>query len=79
MSEESQEIPKEDILQTARRIISLGPICDSCLGRQFAMLSTGLTNAERGRALKTVLSMQASASEDRSLQEELAPSCRSRG
>lgn len=37
------------------------------------MLSTGLTNAERGRAIKTVLSMQAAASGDRALQEALAP------
>jgi len=51
MSEEHQERPKESILETARRIIGLGPICDSCLGRQFAMLSTGLTNAERGRSI----------------------------
>ncbi|MCX6668524.1 MAG: tRNA pseudouridine(54/55) synthase Pus10 [Methanothrix sp.] len=77
MSEENQKNPKEDILQTARRIIALGPICDSCLGRQFAMLSTGLTNAERGRSIKTVLAMQASAVDDRALLEELAPSFRS--
>jgi len=77
MSEENQKNPKEDILQTARRIIALGPICDSCIGRQFAMLSTGLTNAERGRSIKTVLAMQASAVDDRALLEELAPSFRS--
>ncbi len=70
----SEENSKEDILETARRIIGLSPICDSCLGRQFAMLSTGLTNVERGRSLKTVLAMRASASEDRALLEELAPS-----
>jgi tRNA pseudouridine synthase 10 len=76
MSEELQENPKEDILQTAQRIIALGPICDSCLGRQFALLSTGLTNAERGRSIKIVLAMQASAVEDKALQEELALSFR---
>ncbi|NLA42040.1 MAG: tRNA pseudouridine(54/55) synthase Pus10, partial [Smithella sp.] len=63
MSDKIPENPKYDILETARRIVRLGPICDSCLGRQFAMLSTGLTNAERGRSLKTVLAMQASAQE----------------
>jgi len=77
MIEEHQENPQEDILETARRIIGLGSICDSCLGRQFAMLSTGLTNAERGRSIKTVLAMQASAAEDKALLEELAPSFRS--
>jgi tRNA pseudouridine synthase 10 len=67
---------EEEILQTARRIVKLGPICDSCLGRQFAMLSTGLSNAERGRALKTVLAMQASSVQDTELLEELAKSSR---
>ena len=77
MSEENLSNPKDDILETARNIVRLGPICDNCLGRQFAMLSTGLTNAERGRSIKTVLAMQASAVEDRAVQEELAPSFRS--
>ncbi len=77
MSEENFENPKDDILETARNIVRLGPICDNCLGRQFAMLSTGLTNAERGRSIKTVLAMQASAMEDKAMQEELAPSFRS--
>ncbi|OPY48556.1 MAG: tRNA pseudouridine synthase Pus10 [Methanosaeta sp. PtaU1.Bin060] len=70
----SDEISRDDILATARRIIALGPICESCLGRQFAMLSTGLTNAERGRAIKTVLAMQAQAAGDKAILEELAPS-----
>ncbi len=70
----SEENLKEDISETARRIVKLGPICDSCLGRQFAMLSTGLTNLERGRSIKTVLSMQASASDDKAMLEALSPS-----
>ena len=76
MSEENLENPKESILDTARKIIRLGPICDSCLGRQFAMLSTGLTNVERGRSVKTVLAMQASLVDEKNLLEELAPSFR---
>jgi len=68
----SIEKPKENILTTARRIIALGPICDSCLGRQFAMLATGFTNAERGRSLKSVLVMQTCADDDRAFLEELA-------
>ena len=76
MSEEISEEPKESILETAKKIIGLGPICDSCLGRQFAMLATGLTNSERGRSIKTTLAMQAAASEDRELLEMLAPSFR---
>ena len=64
--------------EAARRILGLGPICDSCLGRQFAMLSTGLTNAERGRAIKTFLSMAGSLDESgRDLLTILASSSRS--
>ena len=74
MSEDNSDKAKESILSAARRIISLGPICDSCLGRQFAMLATGFTNAERGRSLKSVLAMQAGADEDGVILEELAPS-----
>jgi tRNA pseudouridine synthase 10 len=77
MSDLNHDNPREPIQETAKRIISLGPICDSCLGRQFAMLSTGLTNAERGRSLKTVMAMQASVLEDKALLEELAPTFRS--
>ncbi|MHA2113730.1 MAG: hypothetical protein ACW98W_19915, partial [Candidatus Hodarchaeales archaeon] len=33
-------------------------ICNSCLGRQYGNLLTGLTNAERGTALKTFLAME---------------------
>lgn len=76
MSEEILENPKDDILETAKSIVRLGPICDNCLGRQFAMLATGLTNAQRGRSLKTILAMQASTQEDKSLLEDLAPSFR---
>ena len=71
MSQDNLDHPKS-IIDTARKIVALGPICDSCLGRQFAMLATGLSNAERGRSLKTVLAMQASAADDRALLEELA-------
>ena len=71
------EIFDEQILDTTRRILKLGPICDRCLGRQFAMLSTGLTDEERGCAIKTVLAMQAAAQKDKELLEDLAPSFQS--
>ena len=73
----SIENSEEGILATACKILTLGPICDNCLGRQFAMLSTGLTNAERGRSIKTVLAMQAASADEVGLLEELAPSFRS--
>lgn len=40
------------ILDDARRVADEGPVCDSCLGRCFADRSFGLTNDERGRALR---------------------------
>ena len=46
-----------DILDTARGLVASGPLCDSCLGRPVADRSFGLTNAERGRALRTTLAL----------------------
>lgn len=51
-----------------------GPVCDHCLGRQFAKLSTGLGNDERGKAVRLVLAMQAGADKDSELLEELKKS-----
>src|SRR4030067_3777388 len=62
------------ILDTARKILNSGPICDHCLGRQFAKLSTGLSNDMRGNAIRLVLAMQAAADKDTQLQEELKKS-----
>ena len=38
-------------------IMSEGPICDDCLGRQFAKCSTNLTNKQRGHAMRIVKAM----------------------
>jgi tRNA pseudouridine synthase 10 len=43
--------------KTAKRILRLYTIDDWCLGRQFAMRGYGLTNKDRGIALKTLLLM----------------------
>ncbi|GAA0298534.1 tRNA pseudouridine(54/55) synthase Pus10 [Halarchaeum salinum] len=40
------------LLEDARAVVENGPVCDACLGRQFADRSFGLTNAERGNALR---------------------------
>jgi tRNA pseudouridine synthase 10 len=45
------------LLADARAALDTGPLCDACLGRPFALLSHGLTNAERGRALRTTLAL----------------------
>lgn len=66
------------IFDTAKMIIHEGPICDHCMGRQFAKLSTGLTNAQRGNSLKVALSMEGhrlhKEEGDEALLSELAPS-----
>lgn len=47
------------ILDIASGILSEGPICDHCMGRLFAKLSTGLSNDQRGAAIKLALAMEA--------------------
>ncbi|MDQ2049975.1 tRNA pseudouridine(54/55) synthase Pus10 [Natronolimnohabitans sp. A-GB9] len=44
--------------EDARTLLETGPVCDSCLGRPFADRSFGLTNAERGRALRTTIAIE---------------------
>ncbi len=60
-----------EILDIARTILREGLICDHCLGRQFAKLSTDLTNDERGRAVRLVLAMIADAQDDQVLRSDL--------
>ena len=66
-----------DVLDISKKILHEGPICDNCLGRQFAKLSTGLSNRERGQALKLALVLEGDriykAENDDSLLKELAP------
>jgi len=47
------------LLDTAVSMLDKHPICDRCLGRQFAWLSTHTSNSERGHSLKLTLSMMA--------------------
>lgn len=46
-----------DVLTTAQALINEVSLCDHCLGRLFAKLSYGLSNAERGKALRVCLAM----------------------
>jgi tRNA pseudouridine synthase 10 len=55
------------IIDMTRKILDEGVICDHCLGRQFAKLFTGLSNDQRGAALKLVSSMHAQAEKDEEL------------
>lgn len=49
--------PVRETLELASEILESTPLCDQCLGRQFAWLSTDTTNADRGGSIKLVLSM----------------------
>ena len=48
-----------DVLEKAYEILSKYPLCDNCLGRQFALLGYSMENNMRGNALKVSLTMQA--------------------
>jgi tRNA pseudouridine synthase 10 len=43
---------------TAKEILQKGYVCDNCLGRQFGQLLSGMTNRERGRAIRTALALE---------------------
>lgn len=48
-------------LEKALEMLKAYPICDYCLGRQFALLGHGLGNRERGASIKNVLVIWAHA------------------
>ncbi|NLO30304.1 MAG: tRNA pseudouridine(54/55) synthase Pus10 [Methanosarcina mazei] len=66
-----------DVLEISKKILHEGPVCDHCMGRQFAKLSTGLSNRERGQAVKLALALEGDRiyknENDDSLLKELAP------
>ena len=51
----TEALENAEIIAAARTIINEGPICDNCLGRQFAKIASGLTNEKRGEILRSVL------------------------
>ena len=48
-------LQNEELLEIAKKIAREGPICDHCLGRQFAKISSGLSNERRGQIIKAAL------------------------
>jgi len=48
-----------EILDKAQKMLQEHPLCDNCLGRQFAFLGYGIENRDRGWAIKTLLAMNA--------------------
>ncbi len=47
------------IVELAEQLLQKYPLCDRCLGRQFALLVSGTDNSERGGALKLILTAKA--------------------
>lgn len=47
------------ILKKALKMLEKHPLCHHCLGRQFALLGHGMENHERGKAIKTILTLEA--------------------
>jgi len=54
---EDQAWQSQEIIDAAATLLRAGPICSDCLGRAFGKLGHGLTNRDRGEALRTVLAM----------------------
>lgn len=46
---------RKGVLDIALGLLEKRTLCDSCLGRQFALLGSELENKERGRSIKTAL------------------------
>jgi len=46
------------LVEVSKELLKSYPLCDSCLGRQFAMLIHGTTNEARGRAVKLILAAE---------------------
>jgi len=47
-----------EILKKVQKMIETHPLCDHCLGRQFALLGYGLDDQKRGETLKLILTMK---------------------
>jgi tRNA pseudouridine synthase 10 len=47
-----------EILEKAQKMLERHPLCNHCLGRQFALLGYGLGNQKRGETLKLLLTMK---------------------
>ncbi|MGQ9551222.1 MAG: tRNA pseudouridine(54/55) synthase Pus10 [Candidatus Bathycorpusculaceae bacterium] len=48
-----------NVLESALKMLEKYPLCDHCLGRQFALLGHGMENDERGKVIKSILTLEA--------------------
>ena len=67
----TMKLRTDTLLEKAEELLRSHRLCDQCLGRQFAKLGHGLSNRERGRALRVLLSLAA----DRPIAELEAEGC----
>jgi len=49
----------DNIMNLSLKILEKYPLCNNCLGRQFALLAKGVSNYDRGFSLKLSLTMEA--------------------
>ena len=47
-----------DLLEKTQELLNAHPLCDHCIGRQFALLGYGLSDQKRGESLKLLLTMK---------------------
>jgi tRNA pseudouridine synthase 10 len=67
LTEEKQNIAEEPfstLYTLVQKILTKYPLCNSCLGRQFALLGRGITNSKRGESLKLFLTLSGSELHD---------------
>jgi tRNA pseudouridine synthase 10 len=49
------------VLEKALQMLEAHPLCDHCIGRQFALLGYNIDNSDRGKSVKLSLTLQANA------------------
>lgn len=59
-AKDTKPFENKDVLDVTGRVLEKGQMCDHCLGRQLAQVSTGFTNKERGAILRKLLKSKAS-------------------
>ena len=58
MKTDLKDFREPGVLKVAKDVLKRGPVCDNCLGRQLAQVSTGMTNKERGQILRKILNKE---------------------
>jgi tRNA pseudouridine synthase 10 len=64
-----------EIIERADRALRAHDLCDHCLGRLFAQVETGTTNAERGRNMRIAVALERSARSEEMPAHELCWLC----